>query len=943
MESYCRLSPEACIQTLKTDKTQGLSAAEADSRKKTHGANVLRKKRGRSLLQMMLDQFRSVLILILAAAAVVSLFVGEQVDAVVILGIVVLNALMGFIQEFRAGKALEALQKMAAPMAQAVRDGSLQKIPAEELVPGDIIHIEAGSLIPADIRLLETYELSVQEAALTGESVPVKKDARKMPESANGEETALGDQSTMGFSGTLVTRGRAVGVVTATGMQSEIGKIAEMLNEHAQESSPLQKKLASFGKFLGIICLAVCVIIFILGLLRGEPLLEILMAAISLAVAAIPEGLPAVITVVLALGMQRMVSRHAVIKRLGAVETLGSTTVICTDKTGTLTQNKMSVVSAYADGVELTVSGTGYQYAGSVSLFEKDDDYEPESIPESERRRQHQPSADRYASPTLMRFASAAALCNDAYIDSEEENVIGDPTEGCLLPFAAKNGVQPDAVRSEHPRIYEFPFDSERKMMTTIHRFMPSGAKKNSGNSAQQKSGRQEAVSVAFTKGAPDAVIERCTHIMVDGRKKRFTKSMKTAALEINRKWAAQAKRVLAFAEKELPQNSETADMHALPQDQTENSMTFLGLTGAMDPPREEAKQAIALCRKAGIQVNMITGDHMITAGAVAKELGIIEEDAQVLSGSQLDTMNEHEFRRSLDSVHVFARVSPSHKVRIIDALHRRHEITAMTGDGVNDAPALNKADIGIAMGITGTDVTKEAADMILTDDNFSSIVAAVREGRIIFANIRKFVSFLLSCNIGELLLIFIAVLSGWPIPLLPIQLLWINLLTDSFPAFALGLEKGDKDIMDQPPRNPRSPIIDGSAAFIITLQSLALAAASLLSFRLGMTVFGDVSTGRTAAFITLILGELLRAYSVRSEKENILSMGIFSNRYLNGAVLIGIALLVTILSVPALRDLFHTAAPTLPLLTVSVLLSAFPLLAGELRKQFILNRNRNR
>lgn len=880
LEKYYAKAPDQVVISLESNLKTGLQTSQIEDKLVKYGENRLKEKKGRTTFQMILEQFKDFMVIVLIAASILSIAVREIADGIVILGIVILNAILGVTQENKASNALKALKEMAAPKAKVIRNGELQSIDSPNLVPGDLIILEAGDYVPADVRLIESVNLKVDESALTGESVATEKDATEIFD----EAAVLADRNNCAYMSTIVTYGRGQALVFATGMDTEIGKIASMLNEADEGTTPLQKKLAEFGKLLGIICIIVCAIIFGLGLLRQQPLLEVFMTAVSLAVAAIPEGLPAVVTVVLAMGMQRMIKRHAIMKRLSAVETLGSTTVICTDKTGTLTQNKMTVLNIYDGTSQWDVTGTGYTFDGEI----KNNDKKIENIDQ---------------------LLKAAVLCNDSQVS--ENAVIGDPTEGALIVLGAKGGYLKEALNAKYPRLKEFPFDSDRKMMSTLHEI--------------------EGSHLMFTKGAPDVVLTRSSKILIDGEIKELTEADRTRIKDMNASYANKALRVLGYAYKVLGANAQLEN--------EEQELIFMGLTCMIDPPREEAKEAIKLCKKAGIRVVMITGDHITTASAIATEIGIITDSSQAMEGHKINDYTEDEFIEIVKNINVFARVSPEHKVRIVDAIKANGDVAAMTGDGVNDAPALKKADIGIAMGITGTDVSKEAADMILTDDNFASIVDAVEEGRIIYSNIRKFVGFLLSCNIGEILIIFVAILVGWAVPLVPIQLLWINLVTDSFPAFALGLEKGEKGVMDQKPRNPKEPLVDKRMRIAIGFQSIALAIATLASYRIGFIMAGDLApeqaltVARTFCFTTLIFGEMLRAYSARSEDLSLFKMKLFSNRFLNMSVAIAIVLLLVVLYVPFLQGIFSTAGLSLVQLATAIGLSLIPLFAGEAAK----------
>ncbi len=888
MEWYQR-SEKELISELTTDVENGLTSAEVESRLAKYGHNELKEEEKKGLLSKIIAQFSDFLILILIAAAVISIFVGEVKDAVVILSIVVVNAALGIYQEGKAEKSLEALKKMASPNAKVIRNGKSEIVPSSTLVPGDIVVIETGDIIPADLRLVESSNLKIEEASLTGESVPVEKDHKLVLDA----EVSLGDRANMAYMSTIVNYGRGKAVVVGTGHETEIGKIATMIQTFEDELTPLQKKLNQLGKLLGTVTLAVVVLVFVVGMLQGRGVLEMFMTAISLAVAAIPEGLAAIVTIVLSIGMNKMVQRNAIVKKLLAVETLGSTSVICSDKTGTLTQNEMTVTKVYTDDTTLDITGGGYDPTGDFVL-------KGEKI-----------TVDKVG--TLQTLLSAAILANDAQIEKTTEGyrVLGDPTEGALVSLAGKAGITRKEINDKFPRIEELPFDSDRKMMTTFHsNFIPGKV-------------------IGFTKGAPDIIISRCTHVLMDNKAVPFTEDLKKKALEANSSFAKAALRVLAFACREYDQLPE-----GITSDENENNLTFVGLSGMIDPPRPEVKEAIKLCKKAGINTVMITGDYKETAFAIAKDLGMAESEDQAMMGAELNNLTDEQLREVVKKTKVYARVSPEHKVKIVTALKDNGDITAMTGDGVNDALALKKADIGVSMGITGTDVAKNTAEMILTDDNFASIVSAVEEGRIIFSNIKKFVFFLLSCNIGEVILVFGSILLGWPVPLLPIQLLWLNLVTDSFPALALGVEKGEPDIMDQKPRNPEEPIIDRGMMVSIVFQSIAVAGGSLLSYYWGMQRYPDsILHARTIIFATLITAELLRAYSSRSQKFTLLKIGIFTNKTMVLATTFAFALLLVVLYVPFLQDIFYTFP--LGLLDWEIVLSfAFiPVLVGEIVK----------
>lgn len=853
------------------DTTKGLTTEQAKQLLETYGKNRLKESKRITFIGLFLNQFKSILIVILITAAVISAFVGEFTESIAIVIIVLMNALIGAKQEKSAGDAVLALKNMTSPYAKVIRDGVIKEIPSEDLVPGDLVQLDSGSMVPADLKLLNAINLKIDESSLTGESIPVEKDCKAYVE----DGAPLAERINMAFMGTTVTYGRSLGIITNTGMNTEFGKIAELLDEKDEET-PLQHKLNTLGNKLGIACIVVCVLIFLLGLLRDMPLMDMFMISISLAVAAVPEGLPAIVTVILALGMKRMVKRNVLAKSLSSVETLGSTTAICTDKTGTLTQNKMTVTNIMVDMKEYEVTGAGYGVEGLIK--------------------------DVPPSGSLDHMMMAAILANDATLDSKHEGIIGDPTEGALIIMAIKSGLDQINIRKKYPRLNELPFDSERKMMSTMHDI--------------------EGLNIMYTKGSPDSILEICDKIRI-GDDILDIANYRNQINTIYLSWASEALRVLCYAYKEVSPNDIAGE--------EEKHMIFCGMSGMLDPSRPEAREAIAKCHTAGIRTIMITGDHAVTASAIGREIGLLKGADIAITGREIDQMDDETFLEKLSSTNVYSRVSPDNKVRIVSALKQTGHIVAMTGDGVNDAPSLKKADIGIAMGITGTDVSKEAADMILTDDNFVSIVVAIQEGRVIFSNIRKFVSFLISCNIGEITLIFIAMLLGWGSPLRPIQLLWVNLITDSFPAFALGLEPEEDDVMRQKPRNPDSPIIDRKMTISVLFQASGLVLATLLSYRAGYKINSEFAN--TFAFITLISGELLRAFSGRSETKSLFKTGFFSNKYLNMSIAGSYLLTFIILLTPTLRNIF-----TIRLLSPNHLLLAFvfsliPLGFGEISK----------
>lgn len=829
MNPYCQNNDEL-LKELSVDPKKGLDSQEVSIRLSRYGQNKLKEKKKKTTLQRFFDQFKDAMILILIAAAIVSFVVvcveqnwGELFEPALILLIVILNAIMGVYQEGKAEKALDALKNMSAPHARVIRDGKESIIDASQLVPGDIIKLEAGDFVPADAKLIHSAGLKSEESALTGESVPSEKDY--LAEVKEG--APLGDRQNMVYSGCSITYGTATAVVTATGMDTEMGKIAGLLDNEEDTQTPLQQKLAQLGKYLGIMALAACAVIFVVGLVSGTPVLEIFMTAVSLAVSAIPEGLPAIVTIVLSIGVQRMVRKNALIRKLPAVETLGSASVICSDKTGTLTQNRMTLTKAYADG---------------------DSDTELISSSNSEKIRK------------LLMYGT---LCCDGSVvfEDDEEKHLGDPTETAIIVAAHKNGMEQGDLGEKYPRLAEIPFDSDRKLMTTVNRI--------------------DGKIVVIVKGAFDVMAKRCISGDLDAAK-QMTESMSRDAL-----------RVLAIAYKEID---------ALPEqitsEELENGLHFMGLVGMIDPPRPEAKQAVALCRRAGIKPVMITGDHVVTASAIAKELGILLDTDKAITGAELDAMSDEELDKQVENIAVYARVSPENKIRIVKAWQRKGQVVSMTGDGVNDAPALKAADIGCAMGITGTDVAKGAADMTLTDDNFATIVDAVKEGRGIYANIKKVVGFLLGTNIGEVLTVFFAMVLWQKTPLLSMQLLWINLVTDSLPAISLGMEAVEDDVMDHKPKQKNEGIFANGLGVKVVLQGVMFAIITLVGFVIGEKVTGTIEGGQTMAFTVLSLTQVLQAYNMRSD-HSIFKIGVFTNHKLNWSSLISVLLVALVLFTP--------------------------------------------
>jgi len=872
-----------CINEFKLDKENGLTNKQVIAQREVYGENKLKEKSQKSLFSMVLKELLQFLNMLLIAAAVISIIASQHLtDGLFIIAIVVLNISLSVFQERKASNAVNALKSLSAPAAKVIRNGETINIDSKELVPGDLVLVEAGDYIPADIRFIETINLKIDESALTGESVPVEKDCNVILK----DPTPIGDRVNMGYMSTIVTYGRGVGVVTGTGMTTEIGNIANLLNEVEDELTPLQKKIDKLGKLLGIISIIVVVIIFFVGWLYNAigitddfDVLELFLVSVSLAVAAIPEGLPTVITVVLALGMRKMASKNAIVKELSAVETLGSTTVISSDKTGTLTQNKMVVTRIFDNEKMFEVTGTGYSFKGEI----------------------------KGENENINKLVQIGILCNDSQINGS--SLIGDPTELALVTLAGKKGIKQKEINKKFNRIDEFPFDSDRKLMSTLNDV--------------------DGIKTLHTKGAPDQLLKVCKYYLLNGEIHEIDDKFRNTVMLANQGMARKALRVLGFAYKVIDKYTNLND--------EEQDLVFTGLVGIIDPPREEVKEAIKICHKAGIRVVMITGDHKITASAIGKELGILNEGNTALSGEEIDKLSYPEFLDLVRSTNVFARVSPNHKVMIVKALQETGEITSMTGDGVNDAPALKQANIGVAMGITGTDVSKEAANMVLMDDNFTTIVDAVEEGRVIYANIRKFVGYLVSCNVGEVLLIFTAMLLGWGSPLLPIQILWINLVTDSFPAFALGLEQKEDGVMDKKPVDPKASIVDRRMGIAIGFQSVFLAGAVLLSYFIGKNIVGGhENMGETFAFVTIITGELLRSYSARSETKTIFKMRIFSNKLVNYSVLFGLGLLLVVVYVPGVNTIFHTDVNlSLTSLLIALGLGFIPLFGGELAKLF--------
>lgn len=894
-KKWFNLTTEETEKELETDLIEGLSSDEVVKRREKYGSNELKAKKKKSLLVKFLEQFKDFMIIVLIIAAIVSGIVGIQegegfTDSIIILIVVVVNAIIGVAQENKAEKSLEALQKMSSHVAKVMRNGKLEVVQSAELVPGDIVILDTGDFIPADLRIIEAVNLKSQEAAMTGESVPVDKFADKIDD----EEISLGDRKNILFSSSLITYGRGKGIVVETGMNTEVGKIASMINETEDEETPLQIKLNNLGKTLGIVALAICVLIFFVGTLYGKEPIHMFMTAVSLAVAAIPEGLAAVSTIVLAIGVQRMVKRNAIVKKLPAVETLGSASVICSDKTGTLTQNKMTVLKFFVNG--------------KLSDIEKLGNLDVEG----------------------QKVLEACMLCNDTKV-AEDGTLTGDPTETALVDMGFKLNCT-DEIYSEMPRVQEIPFDSDRKLMTTVN-----------------KHGDKYMV---YTKGGLDELLNCCKGYSLNGEIKTDLENYKKIVIEENQKLAENALRVLAMAYKELDHMPTDKEMETL-----ESDLIFTGMVAMIDPPRLEVKDAVSKCISAGIKTVMITGDHKITASAIAKELGILQPGDEAITGSELEKISDEELIKRVRNISVYARVSPEHKVRIVKAWQANGEIVAMTGDGVNDAPALKKADIGCAMGIVGTDVSKEAADVILTDDNFATVVSAVEEGRRIYSNILKAIHFLLSSNIGEIVVLFTAIMLT-PIlankfgitpdyisalePLLPIQILWINLVTDSLPALALAVDPAEKDVMNKKPLKKTKGIFTQGMTYRLVYQGIMVGLLTLLAFILGLAVEGDsaykIQVGQTMAFTVLALSELVHVFNVRNNEKSIFATNPFNNSKLLLAIFVSATLMFAVILIPALRDIFGIVLLPAENLFETICLVIAPIVIVEIFKLLKIN-----
>ncbi len=928
-EAWHALTTENVLKHLEVQE-EGLTVEQAARRLRYYGHNQLEEAPRPTFLKMLWEQLNNFVVVLLIVASLISALLGDYIEAGAIMAIVVLNAVLGIVQEQRAEEALAALKRLAAPDAQVLRDGRRQSVPARELVPGDIVFMEAGNYVAADVRLLEAINLRVEEASLTGESLPVQKNAATVLD----KNVPLGDRKNTAFMGTLVSYGRGRGVVVATGMRTQLGLIATMLQGVETEETPLQRRLDQLGKTLSIASLILVAIVFVVALVDytniselftgplayfenyAREITDVFIIAVSLAIAAVPEGLPAVVTISLALGMHEMIRRHALIRKLSSVETLGSATVICSDKTGTLTQNEMTVTRLWADGQFIEITGSGYEPHGDFLVDEKTVDF------------------TKY--PAALTTLWLGVLNNDSELEITGETasqqtyrIVGDPTEGALLVAATKAGAAPLDIKHAYPRENEVPFDSERKRMITIHDVgAPTPEDISPFYDDEMKNW-----DIIAVKGAPDIVLELCSRYQtMDDRSKALTKEQRQRIMAANDEMTRDALRVLAVAyrmEKDVPDQAE-----ALKTEELETDLVLVGLIGMIDPARLEVEPALDEARRAGIHTVMITGDYPNTARAIAESIGLMKHRKGLMTGAELDAISDEELRKVIVDTAVFARVSPEHKMRIVDALQANDEVVAMTGDGVNDAPAIKRADIGVAMGITGTDVAKETADMVLTDDNYASIVAAVEQGRIIYSNIRKFVYYLLSCNVAEILVIFLGTLIAKNSPLTAIQLLWLNLVTDGAPALALATEKGDPDIMDHQPRPKSEPIINRFMQLGILIQTIAITGVTLAAYFLGLNLHPEQPEFAEAmAFVTLSLSELVRAYTARSEYYPLLKIGIFTNRNMNLAVLFSAVLIFAVIYVPFFNPIFNTVPLGWQQWEVLLPLLLVPSLAAELVK----------
>ncbi|MCU6795253.1 calcium-translocating P-type ATPase, SERCA-type [Paenibacillus sp. WQ 127069] len=878
-KKWYQMTSEETMEAQNMQTLLGLTSSEAEKRLEQNGKNELSDGPKLSPITLFLGQFKDFMVLVLVGATLISGLLGEYLDAITIVAIIIMNGILGFIQEYRAERSLRALKELSAPNARVLRDETILQIPARELVPGDIVLLESGDRIPADLRFIEANSLYAEESALTGESVPVNKHT----EALKGEEVSLGDQRNLGFMGTMVTRGTARAVVIRTGMQTEMGKIADLIQNTESTETPLQHRLEQLGKILIIVALVLTLLVVVAGILHGQEPYSMFLAGVSLAVAAIPEGLPAIVTIALAMGVQRMIQRKAIVRKLPSVETLGCASVICSDKTGTLTQNKMTVTHLWLGGDILEVTGEGYEPQGDIKL-------------KGER-------VDVRNHLMLRKLLQVSVLCNNAQLSEQTEvtkrkkqtmeeaksvwSLQGDPTEGALIVLGAKAGLTVPSLSGLFNRTSEFPFDSERKRMSVL---------------VEHQGGR-----MACTKGAPDVLIMQCSYVLWDDKVIPFTPTLRQKVLAANEGMANNALRVLGLAYRDLkPTESCTEEA------EVESGLVFIGLTGMIDPPRREVRDAITKCRKAGIKTVMITGDHQGTAEAIAKQLGIMPaSNGLTLNGQQLTMLSDDELDKLVEDTSVYARVSPEHKLRIVKSLQRQGHVVAMTGDGVNDAPAIKAADIGIAMGISGTDVSKEAASLVLSDDNFASIVSAIEEGRGIYENIRKFIRYLLASNVGEIMTMFLAMMAGLPLPLVPIQILWVNLVTDGLPAMALGVDQAEKDLMQQKPRGARENIFARRLGWKIISRGMLIGVCTLAAFLIALQqgLHDDASTlikAQTVAFATLVMAQLIHVFDCRSSR-SIFHRNPLQNRYLVLAVLSSLLLMLAVLYIEPLQPIFKT------------------------------------
>ena len=871
-EVWHTLSLEATVDRLKSDDARGLTQTEAAERLSRFGPNSIAQAQERSAVSILIAQFKSLIVGLLVVATVIAFAMNEPLEGSAILVVIFVNAMIGFFTEWRAEQALNALQRQTVPVGHVIRDGVEHEIPAKDLVPGDLVVLSAGTRVPADGRIVEAIRLQIEEAVLTGESLPVNKTSEAVAE----VDAALGDRLNMGFLGTTITDGRGRMLVTSTGAQTEVGKIGTLINEAASRTSPLEQQLAQLGRLIIIVVLILCVVIVLAGWVRGtSDFWHMMEIGISLAIAAVPEGLPAATTMTLALGMQRMAKMRALVRRLPAVETLGSVTVICTDKTGTLTKNEMTVRTIVVNQRRIDVSGSGYGLEGSFNEGDQ--------------------TIDVRADEALIQTLQIGMLCNDATIErtSDQETVLGDPTEGALIVVAEKAGLDRDALLREFPRIREIPFDSVSKRMVTVHR-------------------TAEGAEVEFIKGSPGTLIAASMNHIKDNRIVSMTAEDRKYWEVQNQSLAGAALRVLGLARRERTQEDQDGDS---------TNLVFVGLVGMSDPLRDEAKAAIATCRTAGIRTVMMTGDQQATAGEIARQLGIDHDHdgrpLQIVHGRELADLDDDRWEKAVADAGVFARVSPEHKLRIVAALQRQGHVVAMTGDGVNDAPALKEADIGIAMGIKGTEVAKENSDMVITDDNFASIVGAIEQGRIIYGNIIRFIHYLFSCNLSEVITVFAALMIGWPLPLAALQILWLNLITDIFPAFSLALEPSTPDIMKRRPRDPKEPILPPKFIFLIAWEGLLLAATTLVAFAVGLHWYGnegeELKRATTIAFMTLALTQVFHVFNARSRNRSAFTRQLFTNGWLWAAIATCLLLQVAAVYVPLLQRVLNTVPPTLP------------------------------